>query len=104
MKDGFNKLLASPMGLIVAIYICSGQAIAQQPLLCKGQVTHTYPDHQKSYALYYMTTHQRYPAECFPQFCPAPCPFPTSNKPKKMRIADPKEIENPLSQRETKGK
>jgi hypothetical protein len=79
-------IVARCLSIFAAISAYTDAANAQPALICKGGVAHTYPDGRSSYAQYYISSRQRYPGDCFPEFCPAPCTFPTSEpKPKKHK-------------------
>ncbi len=77
-----KKFLSS---FIVSLVLSHSHAYAEDAWLCKGGVSHVFPDGQQSYAQYYLVNHQRYPGDCFPQFCPAKCLFPTNKKPSPMK-------------------
>lgn len=88
MSSQRNKTIVGAL-FFGAFSVISFSSFAQLPNICKGQVSHTYPDGQKSYATYVIATQQRY-GDCFPALCPAPCPFPTAQSPKrKGKLVEP---------------
>lgn len=87
MKNLFASHRTFKVLTTLVIGVSCNQVIAQD-LLCRGQVTYTYPDGKQSYAQYYLQSRQRYPGDCFLNFCPAKCPFETAARPKKHKVMD----------------
>ena len=90
--------------LAIVVFGLSCSQVTAQPLLCRGQVTYTYPDGKQSYAQYYLETHQRYAGDCFLTFCPAKCPFETAARPKKRKIINQNETEKAGAKKDASSK
>lgn len=104
MKD-FYLAQAMEALILVAFAFANQSAYAQNaPLLCKGQLTYTFPDGKQTFALYYIKTHQRYPGDCFPELCPAKCTFETPKRPAKEKVVEAKEIEHPVPAKDVPSK